>query len=132
MAKPPKSVKSKLKGGKYKTEECLAWTVKGTCKYGKKCRFAHGQDEIRKIKHHKRYRTIKCEKWENEMFCCYGKRCRFLHNPTVSIMTTWILFMVAPLTLEESSTYAPHPKSRLTHWTSPVSDQDDMYELFQD
>lgn len=38
--------------GLYKTELCRSWEEKGTCRYGPKCQFAHGEDEIRKVARH--------------------------------------------------------------------------------
>jgi len=47
--------------GLYKTELCRSWEEKGTCRYGPKCQFAHGEDEIRKVTRHPKV----CKK----MFC---------------------------------------------------------------
>lgn len=38
--------------GLYKTELCRSWEEKGTCRYGNKCQFAHGEDELRKVPRH--------------------------------------------------------------------------------
>lgn len=38
--------------GLYKTELCRSWEEKGTCRYGTKCQFAHGEEEIRKVARH--------------------------------------------------------------------------------
>jgi hypothetical protein len=38
--------------GLYKTELCRSWEEKGTCRYGAKCQFAHGEDELRKVTRH--------------------------------------------------------------------------------
>jgi len=38
--------------GLYKTELCRSWEEKGTCRYGPKCQFAHGEEEIRKVSRH--------------------------------------------------------------------------------
>lgn len=38
--------------GLYKTELCRSWEEKGTCRYGTKCQFAHGEDELRKVARH--------------------------------------------------------------------------------
>lgn len=38
--------------GLYKTELCRSWEEKGTCRYGSKCQFAHGQDELRDVPRH--------------------------------------------------------------------------------
>lgn len=38
--------------GLYKTELCRSWEEKGTCRYGTKCQFAHGEDELRTVPRH--------------------------------------------------------------------------------
>lgn len=38
--------------GLYKTELCRSWEEKGTCRYGAKCQFAHGEDELRNVQRH--------------------------------------------------------------------------------
>lgn len=43
--------------GLYKTELCRSWEEKGTCRYGPKCQFAHGEDEIKKVARHPKVRT---------------------------------------------------------------------------
>jgi tristetraprolin/butyrate response factor 1 len=43
--------------GLYKTELCRSWEEKGTCRYGPKCQFAHGEDEVRKVARHPKVRS---------------------------------------------------------------------------
>ena len=38
--------------GLYKTELCRSWEEKGSCRYGTKCQFAHGEDELRNVARH--------------------------------------------------------------------------------
>lgn len=38
--------------GLYKTELCRSWEEKGSCRYGPKCQFAHGEEEVRKVSRH--------------------------------------------------------------------------------
>jgi Zinc finger C-x8-C-x5-C-x3-H type (and similar) len=38
--------------GLYKTELCRSWEEKGTCRYGPKCQFAHGDEEIKRVQRH--------------------------------------------------------------------------------
>ena len=38
--------------GLYKTELCRSWEEKGSCRYGTKCQFAHGEEELRKVSRH--------------------------------------------------------------------------------
>ncbi|KAG6820770.1 hypothetical protein H0H93_012034 [Arthromyces matolae] len=59
--------------GLYKTELCRSWEEKGTCRYGTKCQFAHGEDELRKVARHPK--TF----WVSGT-CPYGKRCCFIHT----------------------------------------------------
>lgn len=43
--------------GLYKTELCRSWEEKGSCRYGVKCQFAHGEDELRKVQRHPKVRS---------------------------------------------------------------------------
>lgn len=38
--------------GLYKTELCRSWEEKHSCRYGAKCQFAHGEEELRKVSRH--------------------------------------------------------------------------------
>lgn len=42
---------------RYKTELCKSYTETGNCRYGAKCQFAHGKEEIRPILRHPKYKT---------------------------------------------------------------------------
>lgn len=55
--------------GLYKTELCRSWEEKGTCRYGAKCQFAHGEDELRKVARHPKYKTEICRVSFN-LGCC--------------------------------------------------------------
>lgn len=46
--------------GLYKTELCRSWEEKGTCRYGAKCQFAHGEEELRIVARHPKYKTEIC------------------------------------------------------------------------
>ena len=46
--------------GLYKTELCRSWEEKGSCRYGSKCQFAHGEEELRKVPRHPKYKTEIC------------------------------------------------------------------------
>jgi hypothetical protein len=85
---------------RYKTELCRSYHETGFCKYGEKCQFAHGYDEIRSLNRHPKYKTILCRTYHctgycksNEIFLIfqffffrcfckgpYGPRCHFLHD----------------------------------------------------
>merc|ERR1719308_636966 len=45
---------------RYKTEMCRPFQENGTCKYGEKCQFAHGSQEVRNINRHPKYKTDLC------------------------------------------------------------------------
>jgi len=64
----------------YKTELCLSWAETGTCRYGPKCQFAHGKQELRPVLRHPKYKTEICKTFNSTGQCPYGKRCRFVHQ----------------------------------------------------
>ncbi|KAL0074516.1 hypothetical protein F4703DRAFT_1715448, partial [Phycomyces blakesleeanus] len=63
----------------YKTEYCRNWTELGHCRYGKKCCYAHGSNELRAAPRHNRYKTQICRAYHVEGSCPYGIRCTFIH-----------------------------------------------------
>lgn len=65
---------------RYKTELCRTFEESGTCKYGTKCQFAHGMDELRGLSRHPKYKTEPCRTFHTIGFCPYGARCHFIHN----------------------------------------------------
>lgn len=65
---------------RYKTELCRSFAEVGTCKYGDKCQFAHGVQELRVITRHPKFKTEKCKSFHSTGFCPYGPRCHFIHN----------------------------------------------------
>jgi len=71
------------KQDRYKTELCKSWVESGACRYGEKCQFAHGPDELRPVFRHPKYKTEICKTFHTYGTCPYGKRCRFVHmSPT--------------------------------------------------
>jgi len=69
---------------RYKTELCRSFAETGQCRYGVKCQFAHGVDELRPLARHPRYRTELCHSFHVNGFCPYGSRCNFIHSDTTS------------------------------------------------
>eukprot|EP01090_Pellita_catalonica_P001020 TRINITY_DN10750_c0_g1_i1.p1 TRINITY_DN10750_c0_g1~~TRINITY_DN10750_c0_g1_i1.p1 ORF type:complete len:242 (+),score=25.22 TRINITY_DN10750_c0_g1_i1:43-768(+) len=65
----------------YKTELCKPFERSGTCRYGAKCQFAHGQAELRPVMRHPKYKTEVCKSFQTTGKCRYGSRCRFIHEP---------------------------------------------------
>ncbi|KAI8979767.1 hypothetical protein BDF20DRAFT_530332 [Mycotypha africana] len=64
----------------YKTESCRNWDEKGSCRYGKRCRYAHGKEELRPILRSNQYKTKICKAYHDYGTCSYGVRCTFIHN----------------------------------------------------
>ena len=59
------AAQSKVNTSRYKTELCRPFSEHGTCKYGEKCQFAHGQAELRSVTRHPKYKTDLCKTyWE--------------------------------------------------------------------
>ncbi|GAA5984141.1 hypothetical protein JCM11641_000326 [Rhodosporidiobolus odoratus] len=63
----------------YKTELCRSWEEKGSCRYGVKCQFAHGIQELREVARHPKFKSEVCRTFWQQGSCPYGKRCCFIH-----------------------------------------------------
>jgi hypothetical protein len=59
---------------------CHKFATTGFCRYGDKCQFAHGAEELRAVVRHPKYKTEKCKTFWTRGHCPYGFRCRFLHD----------------------------------------------------
>jgi len=69
---------------KYKTEMCKNWELRGTCKFGDKCCFAHGRKELKaKVLTHVKYKTKPCKQYHQTGYCPYGQRCQYLHKEAI-------------------------------------------------
>lgn len=51
-------------------------------RYGKRCRYAHGQEELRPISRSNQYKTKTCKAYHEHGTCSYGIRCTFIHHPS--------------------------------------------------
>lgn len=69
-----------INSNKYKTELCRSFDESRQCKYGEKCRYAHGNTELRTPARHPKYKTEPCRTYHSSGFCPYGPRCHFIHN----------------------------------------------------
>lgn len=65
---------------RYKTELCRPFEESGFCRYGNRCQFAHGKQELRTVDRHPKYKTQLCKTFHTTGLCRYGKRCHFIHN----------------------------------------------------
>lgn len=75
-----KDGKRGIKSALYKTEMCRNWRESQTCPYGRKCQYAHGDEELHQVARPARYKTKPCREYYNKGFCNYGQRCHFLHK----------------------------------------------------
>ena len=68
----------------YKVELCNKWMETGSCRYGKKCRFAHGGIDLRvDVRNAKNlnFKTQLCKNYHGEATTCnYGQRCHYIHD----------------------------------------------------
>ena len=64
----------------YKTELCKSWTSSSMCRYGVKCKFAHGEHELVVVQRHRKYKTEKCRNFIQDGQCRYADRCKFIHE----------------------------------------------------
>ena len=66
---------------KYKTELCKYFECNGYCKYGDRCAYAHGKENLRtKVANTTFYKTKKCDSFFKLGYCPYGNRCQFAHQ----------------------------------------------------
>ena len=65
---------------RYKTELCRPFLDNGFCKYGDKCQFAHGDQDLRNLPRHPKYKTELCRTFHTRGYCPYGSRCHFIHS----------------------------------------------------
>ncbi len=61
----------------YKTKLCKSFET-GNCKYGDKCTFSHGREELEASLKHPKYKTIPCRHFSRGS-CIHGEQCNFLH-----------------------------------------------------
>ena len=72
---------------KYKTELCKYYEINGYCKYGDRCAYAHGKENLRsKVTNSTSYRTRKCSQFFENGYCPYGNRCQFAHQLASNII----------------------------------------------
>ena len=60
---------SKTTSQRYKTELCRSYHETGLCKYGEKCQFAHGYQEVRSLNRHPKYKTLLCRTYHCAGYC---------------------------------------------------------------
>lgn len=80
----PPQVQPMVSPNRYKTELCRGFQETGSCKYGSKCQFAHGEAELRGLYRHPKYKTEPCRTFYNFGYCPYGSRCHFIHEDKAS------------------------------------------------
>ncbi|KAI1700580.1 zinc finger c-x8-C-x5-C-x3-H type (and similar) domain-containing protein [Ditylenchus destructor] len=69
----------------FKTVMCQSWLETLTCRFGDRCKFAHGVAELRHVDRlpslasNPKYKTRLCVKYVKKGICPYGHRCLFIH-----------------------------------------------------
>ena len=82
------------KGLKYRTELCKNFELTGSCKYGNKCDYAHGLQDLRKTNQSNHsFKIKKCKSFFTNGYCPYGIRCQFSHSlfPNISYQDLFFL-----------------------------------------
>jgi hypothetical protein len=57
---------------RYKTELCRPFTETGKCKYGDKCQFSHGTNELRILMRHPKYKTEYCRTFHTSNYLIHS------------------------------------------------------------
>lgn len=70
--------------GPLQVYSALSYTLREThcvlCRYDKRCRYAHGREELRPILRSNQYKTKICKAYHDNGSCSYGTRCTFIHQ----------------------------------------------------
>uniref|UniRef100_A0A0N5AGU7 C3H1-type domain-containing protein n=1 Tax=Syphacia muris TaxID=451379 RepID=A0A0N5AGU7_9BILA len=113
--------KLKRKAETHKTIPCRAWKDTGRCNYGKHCKFAHGDEDLRKVTeepvklfNNPRYRTELCMKYHYLGSCPYGDRCSYIHEQTPKIDLEKCLEELEQSSLAESPSKLEKSESSMT------------------
>ncbi|KAG7976333.1 hypothetical protein I3843_06G144000 [Carya illinoinensis] len=80
---------SSSSGGKslYKTEICRSWEDSGSCRYGSKCQFAHGKEELRPTRFPAKNKSEMYKSSSGTGSGTYGAKSRYVH-PVVAAAGT--------------------------------------------
>uniref|UniRef100_A0A5B6YYC1 C3H1-type domain-containing protein n=1 Tax=Davidia involucrata TaxID=16924 RepID=A0A5B6YYC1_DAVIN len=117
----------------YKTEICRPWEDSGSCRYGSKCQFAHGKEELRPSRFHNKNKSETCKSFTSLGSCTYGAKCRFVHH---QVMTAPPLIEPAAAVAAVTQTVSPTKSEQassgsgtITFTSSDWSPQDDGIEV---
>lgn len=104
---------------RFKTELCNNLIELGVCKYGDRCHYAHGAQELRQVsRRHPKYRTESCKNFELTGKCPFGPRCSYVHpKPDLDSL-------IEQLNRYVKHTKAPKPESE------DEEEEDDNVSLF--
>ena len=73
---------------KDKSQLCKKFVEQGYCPYERRCKFAHGLQELKKnYQANCKYKTKVCGGFLQDGFCAYGNRCNFIHPPSAPSRT---------------------------------------------
>lgn len=98
----------------YKTELCETFTTKGFCKYGTKCQFAHGFNELNMKERSNNFRTKPCINWDTLGYCPYGKRCCFKHGSNRDI-ELYVKAGILKITSADANVESQQPRKKNLH-----------------
>ncbi|KAA8545575.1 hypothetical protein F0562_020359 [Nyssa sinensis] len=66
----------------YRTEMCRPWEDSGSCRYGSKCQFAHGKEELRpsRFPNKNKSKAQTCKSFTSSESCTHGAKCLSVHH----------------------------------------------------
>ncbi|KAI3675871.1 hypothetical protein L1987_85467 [Smallanthus sonchifolius] len=120
---------SSSSGGKnHKPDLCLSYLENsGFCRYGSKCQFAHGKQEIHPVPFSYKSALETCKSYNLSRTCAFGSKCRFIHHET-STPTSSTTRTISQIKPDEPTSSIVNLKS--SNW-SPLDD-DIKIQLKQD
>ena len=91
------------KGLKYRTELCKNFEISGTCKYGNKCDYAHGSQDLRqRNQSNHSFKLKKCKSFFSNGYCPYGIRCQFSQSILPNLSYNDLIFLFSLFGVDEN------------------------------
>lgn len=86
-------------------------------RYGDKCQYAHGQEDLRDVERHPKYKTQVCRTFYQTGTCPYGTRCTFRHDENESHSSA----LLQRSQLQQPKLFHHHRNNRTCTYMTPAA-----------
>lgn len=101
----------------------LLLTKKKQNRYGDKCQYAHGQDDLRDVERHPKYKTQVCRTFYQTGTCPYGTRCTFRHDENGLLLpaSSALIQQQRPQLQQQPKLFHHHRNNRTCTYMTPAA-----------